>query len=344
MVLLAAGCDIGPRDEQPAHGPALHVLATYPADGQGTNTALDAGVGCDSPTPDCAVPTNVAIELRFDRFLLPGAGIGLGLSLFTGNPAANAVSLSAHYDLIERVVTFQTAAPLQPNTLYTAQVLRSTDPNRGFWAFDRAPVEEGPVPLTFSFTTGDGPRPTIAAQPTTDTCTTLTSGAAPNGPLNACSFCHQDPKVAANAYPPMGLSLSDWGLFYTGIGHVAHETQTGNSALAPGLQSAPRFGVQMSIVLPGSPENSYLMYKLLRRPENYELAEGEPCGSALHSPVSDASCSVPDPGDAELARLREWFVLGDPMPKDEGSAVQFARADLARVANWISAGAACDAR
>jgi hypothetical protein len=139
----------------------------------------------------------------------------------------------------------------------------------------------------------------------------------------------------------MGLALTDWGLAHTAINRVAHETETGNSALGPGFESAARFGVQMNIVDPGSPENSYLMYKLLRKPENYALGAGEPCPVTFHPPVSDASCLRPD--DEELARLREWFVLGDPMPKDSaGSSASLSRDELVRVASWISGGAICD--
>ena len=72
---------------------------------------------CDAPTPDCAVPTNAAIELRFDRFLLPGSGLNAGLSVYSGNPPANGVPLIPEYDLIERVMVYRPARPLQPNTL-----------------------------------------------------------------------------------------------------------------------------------------------------------------------------------------------------------------------------------
>jgi hypothetical protein len=343
---VVSGCDLGARDEQPAHGPAMHLLATYPADGQGTNTAADAGVACDLPTPDCAVPTDVEIELRFDRFLLPGSRLNSGLRLFTGDPKANAVGLSATYDLIERVVVLHPAAPLQPNTLYTAEIAPAKDPSQGFWAFDRAPLEAGPVPLRFSFTTGNGPGGLPAPEPVSDNCTTLARGS-----LSVCSTssCHANPPEMpptqadewVKGYPPMGLTLTDWGLKYTAINHVAHETETGNSALGPGLESGPRFGVQMNLVDPGSPETSYLMYKLLRKPDNYRLGQNELCPAPFHPPVLDGACLPPS--DAELGQLREWFVLGDPMPKDKDNAPPSAvfRDDLVRIKNWISQDPTC---
>jgi hypothetical protein len=347
-----SGCDQGSADVEPAHGPALHVVATYPADGQGVNTALDAGVGCDSPAPDCAVPTNVQLEVRFDRFLLPGAGLASGLRLFSGDPKANAVSLKAQYDLIERVVVFTLNAPLRPNTIYTAKITPGKDISHGFWAFDGAPLEEGSVPLTFSFSTGSGPVDQGTPEPLpSDDCVSLTerasagANAAPSGPLYQCIGCHTDPPREPasdpNAYPPMGLSLSAWGLEHTAINVVAHETETGSSALGPGRLSGPRFGVEMGIVTPGHPENSYLMYKLLRKPENFR-ALGD-CDAGFHPPVADGACAPPD--DAELARLREWFVLGDPMPlaSSPGSPASLSREDLLRIRGWIrDRGAACD--
>ena len=319
------------------------MLATYPADGQGTATIGDAGVACAAPTPDCAVPTDVAIELRFDRFLLPNSALVAGLRLFTGD--ANGVSLSARYDVIERVVVLQTGGRLHPNALYTAEIVLATDPSQGFWAFDGAPLEPGPVPLRFSFATGGGP---VGASPdpstgASDDCVTLTApsqaSAAP-GPLNGCASCHKAPPtavgVAAEAdYPPMGLVLTDWGLEHTAINRVAHETAIGN-ALDPGQQLGPRFGAQMNIVDPGAPERSYLMYKLLRKADNYALGPDEPCPVSFHSPVSDGACVRP--GDPELARLGDRVVLGDPMPE---APLSISRDDLVRVANWIAAGALC---
>ena len=337
---------MGPRDDAPAHGPALHLIASYPADGQGTNAPFDAEVTCDDPSPDCAVPTNVAIELRFDRFLLPN-GLNWGLSLYSGNPPANGVGLRVSYDMIERVVVFRPTRLLQPNTLYTVQLNSYPNPGQGFWAFDRAPLEEDELPLRFSFSTGKGPRstPAPAALPP-DTCKTMLQG-----PLDSCVGCHATKPDAQttppSSVPPMGLDLSsERGLYYTAIRQVAHQSETGNSAASHGLQSPARFGVQMNIIDPGSPATSYLMYKLLRKPENFGAAGALPsCVTGYHAPVSDLDCQPP-PED-ELARLREWWVLGDPMPKDAhsttGETIPAAttRENLVRISSWIASGAAC---
>ena len=330
--LLVCACDVGSRDDQPAHGPALHLVATYPADGQGTRATADSPV-CQSPTPDCAVPLNAPIELRFDRFLLPGPGLALGLRLYTGDPKTSSVALSASYDVLERVVRLQPAAALAPNALYTAEVVPSEDPTKGFWAFDRAPFEAGAVPFRFSFITGMAPEAVLPVPPSTDTCVTIAPAFA------SCSgTCH------TQAAPPMGLDLSSqWGFYYTAIARAAHESETGDNALHV-LSTPERFGVEMPIVAPHSPATSYLLYKLMAKADNFALAADEPCNSGYHPPVSDGACQ--SPSAAEQSRLREWFLRGEAMPKDQPNAASPAHvshAALVRIASWIAAGAACEA-
>ena len=79
------------------------------------------------------------------------------------------------------------------------------------------------------------------------------------------------------------------------------------------LRNPSRFGVQMPRIDPGSPGNSYLMYKLLRSPKNFELTgNSDVCVTAHRVPLPDGQCLPPS--EAESARLREWFVRGQPMP------------------------------
>ena len=344
LAVFASACDLGPHDDAPALGPALHLVASYPADGQGTNAAPGADVSCDSPTPDCPVPTNLVIELRFDRFLLPSGALTSGARLYTGN-ASNGVSLKVEYDLLERVVLLRPTRLLEPNTLYTADVVPGADKGHGFWAFDGAPLEGAAVPLRFGFTTGGGPRAALATPlGAPDTCETMV-----HGPLQRCSTCHiARPSDAASPpakFPPMGLDLaSSGGLFATAIGQVAHQTDIGDSSSGSGLRSPSRFGVQMNLVDPGNPATSYLMYKLMRRPENFQLDPSEPsCVTGYHAPVAEGGCTPPNA--EESVRLREWFVLGDPMPKDQPGgappASSTTHADLVRIAAWIAAGANC---
>lgn len=315
-------------------------------DGQGLHAPSDPEANCNGPTEDCPVPPNVAIELRFDRFLLP-YGLEWGLSLYSGNPPANGIGLRVEYDMIERVVIYRPTRLLQPNTLYTAELISYPQPGQGFWAVDGAPLREAAVPLRFSFKTSKGPpEPPPDPSPEPETCQAMLQG-----PLASCAGCHvtqaNEQSSAPASSPPMGLDLaSARGLNYTAIRQIAHQTETGNSAIGPALQSSPRFGVQMNIVDPGSPATSYLMYKLLRKPQNFGAAGAHgSCLTGYHAPVSDLDCQPPP--ESELTQLREWWVLGDPMPKDPstttGETIPAAttREDLVRIARWIKSGAAC---
>ncbi|MEJ1960375.1 MAG: hypothetical protein WDO56_01995 [Gammaproteobacteria bacterium] len=259
---------------------------------------------------------------------------------------ADTLRLRVEYDLIERVLVLH--QPLQPNTLYVAYIPISVDLSAGYWAFDRAPLEAaGSVPLRFSFATGSGPSAKPApVLPAPDTCETMSQG-----PLAICAGCHATTPAgddgAAPAFPAMGLDLSSpRGLYYTAVRHVAHQTETGDRIDVIGEQTPERFGVQMNLVDPGNPATSYLMYKLLQKRENFRLASDEPeCELPYHSPVVEAGCSPPD--SAESSRLREWFIQGEPMPKNGRSAsgaelpTSTDHANLVRISRWIATGATC---
>ena len=128
----------------------------------------------------------------------------------------------------------------------------------------------------------------------------------------------------------MGLDLSSpAGVQTTAINQVAHQTETGpNSGVV--MENPDRFGVQMPIVDPARPDNSYLMYKLLRHPG---LWERTPCETRYRV---DLAGQCPQPSAAELVRLREWFVTGQPMPLDGAN---LGRSDLDVLQAWIVSGA-----
>jgi hypothetical protein len=108
-----------------------------------------------------------------------------------------------------------------------------------------------------------------------------------------------------------GLDLSSGpGLARTAILKVARETETGTEVARPSVAPA-RFGTQMPVIHPGSAANSYLVYKLLAKPENYEV---DGCETIHEVPVV-GGCAAP--GSEELARLRQHFVRLDPMPPED---------------------------
>lgn len=99
---FASSCDVGSRADDPKQGPRLHVIAAYPAPGEGENCAADAG-------PDCGVPVDAPIELRFDRFLRPDTAVRQSIRVCPGPTSNDCVLLRPFYDVVERVVSLRLA-------------------------------------------------------------------------------------------------------------------------------------------------------------------------------------------------------------------------------------------
>jgi hypothetical protein len=138
----------------------------------------------------------------------------------------------------------------------------------------------------------------------------------------------------------MGLSLdSAEGLLETAISEVAHQTERGAESGVV-LRDPERFGIQMPVLDPGQPGNSYLLYKLLRNPASHRAgpASAGICETLYDVPLA-ADCLEP-PSD-ELARLREWFVLGSPMPLPGAGGRPVSRDALRELARFVAAGADC---
>ncbi len=322
-----------------ASGPDVRLLAMYPADGCGAG-----------PDPSCTVPTNLTVALRFDRFLDPSTVNRQALRVYTGDPdKVGQVSFEVDYDPVERVVEFRLpdGAELQPRALYQLELLApEADDAFGIRAFDGAPLRERGLPLRTSFMTADGP----AERPRIDppSCAEIVERIFEQD-VGGCAGgnCHA---AFANHFgaAPHGLWLEGRRNFAaTAIGKIARQTETGDSSGGVGLESSPRFGVQMPLVAPRNPGNSYLLYKLLRNPGNYEGCSAtatspncdepvDPCASSHPVlPLADGECVAP-PAE-ELTRLREWFVRGEPMPL-VGS---IGLTSLRDVSRFIAAGARC---
>ncbi len=311
-------------------------MATHPADGEGTE--------CEPSAPSsCGVARDTTIELRFERHIAPSTAVRQSIRVFTGADD-NALFLEPTYDPIERVVTYEPSQPLQAGTLYTVVVEPKAKGNTtAFRAFDGAQLAtDGPVPLTFNFKTReDAPADPPGRLPPPSCndvvnqvfaeCAAACHRAAPDPPPTGC----RPGEFGTDAIPCMGVPRqglrldSPAGLFLTAIGRVAHQTETGPSG---GVVTAnpDRFGVQMPIVDPGNPGNSYLVYKLLVHLGNYlpAAAEDDPCESR-HAVGAADTCVAPE--EAEIERLRGWFVRGRPMPATGA----LTREQVDQVVAWI---------
>src|SRR5690606_8396337 len=142
--LALAGCTLGPADHE-REPPAMSLVGSVPYAGQGTECTPGAA-------PECGVPIDTSITLRFDRYLRPASAVRQSLRVFTGSPNNGVGLLRPEYDVIERVVVYRLTSRLQPGTLYTVELLTpSAESADGFQAFDGAPLVERDAPLSFHF-------------------------------------------------------------------------------------------------------------------------------------------------------------------------------------------------
>lgn len=322
------GCDAGPKDFEQSP-PALNLVGSNPAPEQGTD--------CSSQGPeDCGVPIDTDITFRFDRYILPSTAVRQSFVIYTGSPA-NAVPIwEPYYDIVERVVHFEppSGQVLEPGTLYTIE-LRSAETRSefGFRAFDGAPLADGGLPIQFNFRTrrSEERSRTVLVREPVDCGRALEifseAGCATQG-------CH------GGQNPAMGLLLdSVKGLVETAISKVAHQTERGAESGVV-LRDPTRFGIQMPVIDPGQPGNSYVLYKLLRNPLSHRLSADRAgfCETRYSAELGDECLR---PSEQELARLREWFVLGSAMPRDAPGARAVYRDELDELARFIAAGADC---
>jgi hypothetical protein len=321
--LAVLGCDRGPRADEDPRGPALRLLGSEPSDG--------AGLDCEPSADGCGVPTDTAITLRFDRFLLPSSAVRQSLLVYTGTPT-NAVpagaELTPRYDLVTRSVRygFPPGFRFHPNALYTVELpIYSENSQTGFRAFDGAPLA-GTRPVRFAFFTGDGPAATSAPPSPAPSCDEVAQVFA------GCAECHGE--LGVEPAPRMGLSLVSWdGVATSAVGRPAHQTEIGETTGV--TNEAPlRFGVNMPIIDPERPDNSYLLYKLLLRPEAYE-----PSPSVADDCSASDSCAPP--AAEELERLRSWFVRGRGMPDVPPGESFVHHAEASLLERYIVTGAAC---
>jgi hypothetical protein len=350
LALWGAGCDLE-RPEVRAVGPDVHVVDMFPGDGCGSGVR-----------EGCAVPTNATITLRVDRFLDPSTVNRQAITVYTGDPATGSpFTYQVVYDPVERVVEFRLGeSPLYlPHTLYQFELeVPKAAGDYGIRAFDGAPLAPGDVPLRGSFLTSD--EPTVVAPPeSAPTCDVIVSDVFRKLGQCAGSECHRrgDNQALGSGEDlgdaPHQLYLDSPGNFaLSAIGRVARQTELGDVSGGVPAARSPRFGVGMALVTPRSPGASYLLYKALLAPENYEACSDEtdselcqlpgPCQSSHAAlPLREGQCL--EPPEEELDRLREWFVRGSPMPRanSRGERGSVRLQGLRALSAFIAAGASC---
>jgi hypothetical protein len=328
---LGAACDAGTFRVDPATQPAAPLRL------------LGANVGTNAKLPE-----NGVIQLAFDRYLLPGTETRQS-ALLTPVGSGSVTPAIVTYDPVARVVTLASpngagAKWLEREQSYklTLPVPTEENPGFGFRAIDGAPLAE---PITIQFVVG-APSTAAPADPKVSFCHDV-------APLFAkkCSgnTCHGGSASAA-----AGLVLTtSAGLAGTAF-RVAQGANTGGAAQA-GSGASPNdpvrpFGIDMPIIAPRNPGQSWLLYKTLLAPLPTVAVDAKTyvCGQSPGAPI--ASFALPAgateaPSDSELAVLRD-HVLGVEMPfpppgrvppVDENRPLTFLEREVLRL--WIAQGA-----
>ncbi|MGH7279905.1 MAG: hypothetical protein ACRELY_00140 [Polyangiaceae bacterium] len=308
-------------------------------------------------SPTEAVPADGVIQIAFDRVLLTASVTRQAFLLGDANNVA--INPVVTYDPVRRIVTLSNPAPaggswLTPGLSYklilttpgTSQdhlsgaraidgaVLDSASAvETGFMA--AAPANAGPIDAKMSFC--NDVLPIFQAR---------------------CSAgqCHGAPTIQppserfpdGHTVPAAGLLLeTSQGVLATAIGRVAQGSNTGATAGAGG-PPYPKFGIDLPLIDPGDPANSWLMYKVLLAPlptADAGVLTNPNCGDNPPPPTAEPAPATQfmDLSDDERARL-ENYVLGSQMPyppspgRDDRSQ-NLTEDELERVRAWIAEGA-----
>jgi hypothetical protein len=335
---LVAACDQGSQQNQPvSEGPPVNLVA--------------ASVG-----PNAKLPANGAVQLQFDRLLLPITVTRQNILLLDGS--GNALAPVLVYDPVARVVTLsrQEGQPwLTPDQPYKVLVHTPTgSDDNGVRAVDGAPL--APVDAIGFLTAAEAPQP--FGEPPASFCNDVL-------PIyqRSCTapICHAAPAPSTDKtrFGDKGLSAPAAGLILqttigvtSAIGRVANGANTGPRTA--GSEPGRVFGVDAPVIEPNNPGNSWLMYKLLlakpgdpaKVPEARRTkCDGTP-GTAPIAPLAFAAPLTADtPSDNERAILGDFVVgrempypdMGPDGPHDSNPGLTYG--ELERIRLWISQGA-----
>jgi hypothetical protein len=253
------------------------------------------------------MPADGVVQLAFDRYLLPRSITRQAVTLVDGNDQVVAPGLAPKvtYDPIARTVTLSSPNPpgqpwLTEGQFYKVrlEIAPGEDDDRGLRAIDRATLDPSQNRV-FGFLVGPPsglPNAERGGDPTVDYCVDI-------APIFFTKCSGGDCHGSAVGTPTARASLvldAQRGLAETAIGRLAHGTSTTGST----RPSAPlsEFGVDMPLIDPGNPGNSFLLYKIeLARPPSFDAGRRDP----LECPLVVASSSDPDAGDAGVSEAGE---------------------------------------
>ncbi len=308
----------------------------------------------DSDAADGAVEQNGAIRIRFNRYLLPSSITRQSVVLVDSSNQAYSNPIVT-YDPVTLTVTLSNSDATKPNWLTPGQVYKvllplpaETTSHATLLAIDGAGLDPATT-RTILFTASA----TLDATPalSLNFCTDIYPVFQQK--CGAGTVCHSDPAGAANPASSLVL-LSPEGVANTALNRVAQGANTGGRA---GIGAAPGkvFGVDMPLIAPGNPGNSWLLYKTLLAPVPVSNDAGTTSSSLRCRTKTDVLANpviITSPAnvasDAERTSLAD-AVLGREMPYPPAPGpLSYATSPLTyeereRLSLWIGQGAVVEA-
>lgn len=295
-------CDAGTPKNELTVGPLIEILGV-------------------SVGPDRSFPFDGVIQIAFDRYLLPSTVTRQSFVLLdsASKPLAADKAPAVLYDPIARTVTLARPSDnwLTPDLTYelVLMVPEGDSDQGGVRAIDRAALRADQK-RTFAFKVGPRSSPS-AIEPRVSFCRDVL-------PIFAakCNLptCHGSADRSAAS---LVLNTSS-GVALTALNRIAQGSNTGGGSINPAPPGRV-FGVDMPLVDPGNPGNSWLLYKVeLARPpvrpspSTYACTTGLQEAAALgaaapfaYRPVAPNARLVAS--DGERSVLSD-FILGREMP------------------------------
>ncbi|MSP17926.1 MAG: hypothetical protein EXR73_15215 [Myxococcales bacterium] len=331
---LAAGCDQGQQKDQKPYRSLV--------------TLVESNVDVNRP-----LAANGVIRLRFDRYLLPSTVIRQSFQLLNKTTNQAASSPIVTYDPVALTVTLSNPAiPVDSQKPWLAKgaykvVLPSPAENEaglGLRAIDGAPLT---TTRTVDFLVDDRILPESAVfEPTMLFCADVMPVL--QAKCGTGSPCHGPPTLGDVPAASLVLTTSD-GYRQTVPGRVAQGANTGTRVIS--AEPGEVFGVDMPLVDPRNPGNSWLLYKVLLAPlpgppaatdaKNYPLSCATRSGPSRDAEPSRVPATPAD--DYERSVLSD-LVLGREMPYPPVSAGGYESSPLSfeereRLRLWITQGA-----
>ncbi len=249
------GCDQGKQANQKVRGPLVSLV--------------EANVGVNRP-----LAANGVIRLRFDRYLLPSTVYRQPVQLINETTNQPLPAPVVTYDPVALTVTLRNPVDdperkwLEPGRYKVAMRVAGSDGNpEGLRAIDGAPLREA---FTVSFQVDSTILPRSAVlEPTMEFCADVLPVL--QAKCGTGSPCHNAPTAGSQPASSLVLTTSD-GFRQTACSpstrtcapRLAQGANTGGSSTS--TDTGRVFGIDMPLVAPGDPGNSWLLYKVLLAP------------------------------------------------------------------------------